>query len=63
MLTLQSRQEILKRLKKFSQSKKLSIINSFKSLENNEVIFLANPSQSMRSVLEKVPKRTKKQNL
>ena len=57
-ITIKAR-DIEKAKKKFSQSKKLSIINSFKSLENNEVIFLANPSQSMRSVLEKVPKRTK----
>ena len=43
----------------FSQNKKLSIINCFKTLKKNDVIFLASPSQSIRSVLREMPKNTK----
>ena len=50
MLKLRLNQEILKKQKKkFSQDKKLSITDSFQLLENLDLIFLANSSQSMRS--------------
>ena len=35
------------------------IIDSFKLLEGSDIIFFANSSQSMRSVVKKIPKSTK----
>ena len=57
-ITIKSR-DIKKAKKKFSQDKKLSITDSFQLLENLDLIFLANSSQSMRSVLNNLPKTIK----
>ncbi len=57
-ITIKAR-DIKKAKKKFSQNKKLSIIDSFQLLQNLDLIFFANPSQSMRSVLNNLPKTIK----
>ena len=57
-ITIKSR-DIKKAKKKISQDKKLSITDSFQLLENLDLIFLANSSQSMRSVLNNLPKTIK----
>ena len=55
LITIKAR-DVKKAKNKFSQNKKILIANSFKSLKENEIIFLANTSQSMRTVLKELPK-------
>ena len=55
-ITIKAR-DINKAKKKFYKNRKLLIVNSFKSLMNSDIIFLANPSQTMRSVLKEMPKK------
>ena len=57
-ITIKAR-DINKAKKKFYKNRKLLIVSSFKSLINSDIIFLANPSQTMRSVLKEMPKKIK----
>ena len=57
-VTIKAR-NIDKAKKKFPKNKKFFIIDNFEILKNFDVLFLANPSQSLRGILNEIPKNTK----
>ena len=54
-ITIKAR-DIRKAKVKFSNNKNVLIVDCFEKLNDADLIFLANTSQSMRSVLEQIPK-------
>ena len=57
-VTIKAR-NIDKAKKKFPKNKKFFIIDNFEILNDFDVLFLANPSQSLRGILNEIPKNTK----
>ena len=57
-ITIKAR-NIDKAKKKFPKNKKFFIIDNFEILKDFDVLFLANPSQSLRGILNEIPKNTK----
>jgi len=57
-VTIKAR-NIDKAKKKFPKNKKFFIIDNFEILKDFDVLFLANPSQSLRGILDEIPKNTK----
>ena len=57
-VTIKAR-NIDKAKKKFPKNKKFFIIDNFEILKDFDVLFLANPSQSLREILKEIPKNTK----
>ena len=57
-VTIKAR-NIDKAKKKFPKNKKFFIIDNFEILKDFDVLFLANPSQSLRGILNEIPKNTK----
>ena len=54
-VTIKAR-NIDKAKKKFPKNKKFFIIENYEILKDFDVLFLANPSQSLRGILNEIPK-------